>query len=296
MARSPQGRYRHLYPSLNQERNLSIANETLVGDTVLGQRDFGRATVNCCLRARECTWGKFKDQDTVVLVLLTDQGQEHGFKLHNFTIGLSFTEHNLTPVTRDNLCRANTAVTALQILETPSPKNLRGGETTQHLLTEMNVQPEVSTGLANIKVGQMRRTKERNVRSSWEYHGHRKSDEYGVFTIAKWVWEANHDNPQIEDVSHLYSGLILQHAGEPFYVGCTIRGQLVQSRQAASHSVRRWFKFGHREGEEPKVTKIMAHRSVEDLEDLEVVAKELERKIERLIRSGATSMSPQLTF
>ena len=254
---------------------------------MLGQRHFGRATVNFCLRAHECTWGKFKDQDTVVLVLLTDQAQEHGFKLHNFTIGLSFTEHNLTP---DNLCHANTA---LKILEPPSPGSLKGGEITQHLLTERNVQPEVSTGPANFKVGQIKQTRERDVRSSWHYHSHRNSDEYGAFTIAKWVWEANADNPQIEDVSHLYSGLILQHAGEPFYVGCTIRGQLVQSLQAVSHSVRRWFKFGHREGEEPKLTKIMTRRSAEDLE---VVAKELEGKIVRLIRSGATSMSPQLTM
>ena len=289
MARSPQGRYRHLYPSLNQEQNHSIENEMLVGDTVLGQRDFGRATVNCCLRAHDCTWGRFKDQDTVVLVLLTDQTQERGFKLHNFTIRLSFTEHNLTPVTQDNIFRANS--TALQILEPPSPSSLKGGEITQHLRTEMNIQPEVSTGPANVKVGQVRRTKERDVRSSWHYHGHRHSDEYGVFTIAKWVWEANTDNPQIEDVSHLYSGLILRHAGEPFYVGCTIRGQLVQSSQAVSHFVRRWFKFGHREGEEPTVTKIMTRGSVGDLE---VVAKELEEKIVRLIRSGATSMSPQL--
>jgi hypothetical protein len=61
-----------------------------------------------------------------------------------------------------------------------------------------------------MKVGQVKRTWDRNIiKRSWHFHGHQQSDRYGVLNMAKWIWEANSDNSEIEDVSRLYSGLVI---------------------------------------------------------------------------------------
>lgn len=239
------------------------------------------AIVNCCLRGNDCTWGKLNNQNAVVLQLLTDMAQESGFKLYSFTIELSFTEQHPAALSPQD----NPANIALRILEPPSPKGLKGGETIHHLVTETSVQPEVSSGPTNLKAVQWKRRKERDIKASWYYRSHRLSDKHSSLTIAKWIWEANTDNPQIEDVCHLYAGLILQHPGQPFYVSCKIRGRLVRPLQAFLQ----WFKFG--DDDAPIVTEILTHESDEDLQDL---VRGLENRIVRLIRHSVASKLPPL--
>src|SRR5947209_9444969 len=60
-------------------------------DTAVGERSFGKAYVNCCLRGNS-KWGKFREKDAAVLQLLIDPRQDEGFKLRELVLELSFTE------------------------------------------------------------------------------------------------------------------------------------------------------------------------------------------------------------
>jgi hypothetical protein len=104
--------------------------------------------------------------------------------------------------------------------------------------------------------------------------------------MATWTWKANRYNPQTEDVGSLYSGLVLQHPGQPFWIGCKIRGQLVRSTKAILNGLK--FKYGHRDDEGPTFAKIQTQHSGEDLQG---VVDKLDDQIVRLILAAAASKS-----
>jgi hypothetical protein len=279
------GRYQDQYDAIDLVLNRSIA-DPIPDDIELGSRHFGKVRVNCCLRGNYCKWGKYKDNDCVVLQLLTDPREESGFKLNNLTVELSFTEHdpNLGSVAPPN--------ERLRLLEPPLPRYLRGGGTTQHRATEVNVQPQVTTGPTGVQAGQIRWTREGDVRDYWLYQSHWGGGQHGSFTVATWIWKANRYNPQPEDVSHLYSGVILRHPCQPFWVGCKIQGQLVRSTKAMLNG---FFKFGHKDNERPKFTKLQTRQSSQDLQD---DVNELDDQIVKLIldASASKSIAPNLMF
>jgi hypothetical protein len=95
---------------------------------------------------------------------LTDLAQESGYKMHDFT----FTQNDPTSLVLENQ-RASNCRTSIS--------KYHREEMTHRQLTETNVQLEVDlciTGAANIKVGQVKRTWDRNIKRSWHFHGHRQ--------------------------------------------------------------------------------------------------------------------------
>lgn len=268
-------RSRQSHQTRNRDNFYSADN---VRDVVVADMTFGKARVTCSLRGKHCTWGRLDEENGAVLQIVTDLDQENGFKLSQAILEVSFMEHDPA---QDHLSPTG----KLCIPEIPSPRSLKGIASTQHVNFERVLNPNLPLPQGNFQVGSVKSTKDLEIHRSWVYHSHRPPDQYNGLTIAKWNWEANRDNPEIEDVGQLHSGVVLQYPGGPFWVGCKVRGKLV--------SVWRRFKYGHREDELPKYTEIRTP-SLQSNVDIQPLADDLENKMIELNASAAAGKLPTL--
>jgi hypothetical protein len=242
-------------------------------DIALGERSFGKAYVNCCLRGNHSKWGKFRDKDAAVLQLLITPRQDDGYKLRELVLELCFSECD--PLQETKSCDSKEP--SLIILEPPSPRYLRGQALAQHISREISALPQV--GAVGISLGGMGLTVNRSqdVARAWRFQGHRSSNDVGTYTNAQWTWTAVAENPDIEDVGALYAGLIIQHPDQPFYITCKVQGKLM-------HLGRRYL-FGN-DYEQPCYTCVYPQSSPQNIEE---EAERLESSIVELITQAAAS-------
>ncbi|OAP57233.1 hypothetical protein AYL99_07971 [Fonsecaea erecta] len=246
-------------------------------DIAVGERSFGKASVNCCLRGNKSKWGTLQGGNAAVLQLRVDPAQNPKYKLKELVLELDFSE--MDPRVATSNTTAASAQPSLLILEPPSPKHLRGKALIQHLSQEFLAQPQVGAGGFSIGGIGLKSTKDKDIERSWRFHSHWTNNASGHYTSARWTWTAVSENPDIENVGALYLGIIIRHPNKPFYLTCKINGKLV--------NIGRRFRYGD-DGEPSILTLVYPQTSQQSIEK---EAKELENEIVALIEGEGASKS-----
>lgn len=257
---------------------LSVVRHARPGsDMAVGEKSFGKAWVNCCLRGNNSKWGTLQGGNAAVLQLRVDPSQNPEYKLKELTLELAFSE--LDPRAKTSNTIVASPRPSLLILEPPSPKHLKGKASIQHLSQEILAQPQVGAGGFNIGGIGLKTTKDKEIERTWRFHSHWTNNASGHYTNAQWTWTAVSENPDIENVGALYLGVIIQHPNQPFYLTCKINGKLI--------NLGKRFRYG-KDDEQPFVTLIYPQQSQQDIEK---EAQALENEIVALIEGEGASKS-----
>jgi hypothetical protein len=223
------------------------------------------------LQGNHCQCGKLNGGDAGVLTFLTSFSQEKGYRLDQVTVDICFLEHEPNS---DNANRK------LKLLEFPSPiKAIHGEPRTERVSNKTTVYPKVQVLGNGGELGGNERTYETSFVRSWCYSSNWESDEYGNLTIAKWTWQADEGDPQVQHVGPLYSGVVVGPLCQPFWVGCSIKPRL--SRSKPLKWLRRFVGRPNEEESQQAFTKILLNPTDTDLGPL---VDGLDVKIHQLMR------------
>jgi hypothetical protein len=250
--RGSQGRYRCKYSTLQQNTQAIIPEETTgtvphetpaadpqevpaaithdvpatirQGPLLLRDVKVDKVSVSCSmLGGNDQQWGKLESMDVGVLKFLTTLAQEDGYRLDQITVDIYFTEHNPED------CELFLKNLALVLLKPPCPtKIIRGEPRKEHIIRKSSVYPKLQTPIGGGELGGSERTYETDFVRSWSYSCCWHGDRHGKLTMAKWMWEADHGDPQVQHVGPLYSGVVVGHLCQPFWVGCKIQPLLTR--------------------------------------------------------------------
>ncbi|KAI9043242.1 uncharacterized protein KD926_004426 [Aspergillus affinis] len=252
----PQGRYRSQYNRFD-----SIPLE---------KRHYGRAKVNCCLEGGTVQWGSLQDRDIVIMHMRTDLTQEKHYRFERCVVQLSFSRDD--PTVPD----------IPRLLDPLAPVHLKGPDNVQHRSNEASASVDLGAGptTAGLSVG---RSSEYEIKESWKYISYLEPGEDGdyqdYFTRASWSWE-NEGRSRNDDLSKLYSGLVLHHFSHPFRVSCSIKAKM-------SNNLYKFKRFkSHRQT--PKITVIERPNGLPRT-DLTATVDRLERDIKEKIWGAMAS-------
>jgi hypothetical protein len=210
-----------------------------------------------------------------VLQFLIDLRQDQGFKLSELVLELSFTETD--PHIDATSYQPTSCGPSLNILRLPSPQNIKGGTVTQHASRELMAQPQIDVGGIGVGGIGVRVSIDRDIQRSWHFRSHRSDNGHPLYTNAQWIRQAPAENPDIEDIGALYTGVTIEHTGQPFYLTCRVEGKLA----ALQKRFRYWQakKIPYFAVINPKPSQQSIQKGVEELED----------EIIKLITRGAAS-------
>lgn len=245
----------------------------------VAQRTFGSVHVTCSVQARDSRWGKHKQQDTAILYFMINASQPPEYKMHHFEIDMRFSEH----VDALSGVSAQQQDPGLYLLDPPSPKWVGGSPTKVQRTKQINVQPQIEAMGAGGSLGGYSRSEEADVSRSWIFRSSWIADCNGLYKAANWIWEANVDNPQVEDRGVLYTALALRHPAQPFNIVSTVNGKLMKDSSLMR------FKLSPRSNSEPSCTTRLLPLSSD--EDLEAEILKLEEHIVLLNTRPAASKS-----
>jgi hypothetical protein len=168
-------------------------------------------------------WGKLGSMGVGVLKFPTNLVQEKGYRLDRVTVDVCFTEHK--PEDHE-LFLANTALELLKplcLIET-----IHGEPRKEHVVRKSTLYPKVQTPGGGGEFGGSERTYETDFVRFWSYSCYWHSGRHGKYTVAKWKWEADEGDPQVQHVGRLYSGVVVGHLCQPFWVVCKVQPLLTR--------------------------------------------------------------------
>jgi hypothetical protein len=228
----------------------------LSGNTGVGGRSFGQAEVNCCLRGGDSKWGRWNGKDAAVLRFLIDPRQQRDFHLVEIISTFRFSDSD--PRKRTD---GTAPCSGPEIIEPPSPLNtLHGSVIRRHVVSDVAGQPQIEAlGIGFSGVGAKKAT-EHDEDHYWLFTSHWRDNETGKYDSVSWDWRAVSRNVRVlEDIGKLHGGVVIQHQQKPFFITCSIKGQLRTTAKAT-----RFVRFGS-EYDGPYFTIVTPPDSVEDL-------------------------------
>ncbi|KAL4747466.1 hypothetical protein BDW72DRAFT_196679 [Aspergillus terricola var. indicus] len=111
--------------------------------------------------------------------------------------------------------------------QNPLPEYVEGLPSSETQSRGFAVEPSAQAGAGGGSLGSVFRTTERLVNRKWTFRRYPISNEHGHPTAAKWIWEANKSNPQVEGRGALHGAAVLQSAGtDDLVLQCRVDGKL----------------------------------------------------------------------
>lgn len=271
---APQRRYRgRLHPDMQVK-----AIDTTALNTV-GHESFARASAIVLYKEDQNNWGRLDQQQAAVLTFHTDLLEPEGYKLRSLQVKLAFSD-SMSP------CGS---IPKVKMLKRPSPRKVRGGETVRSGETNWNINPQIPTPIGDLTIGNYEQRENFDRKGYWTYESHLE----GLEQNAVWLWTANDANSSNEDTGGLDGGVVLGHAGDDFFVSCTIEGKLVSRTSDLIWSARRWFKFRSRDvSGKDAYLRITPQSRPGPQPDLTQAVEGLEQKMQELMEKSLASESP----
>lgn len=293
--RRTQGRYQTEYRNYRQRSQVTITRQ--VQDAVLYENtnnahvpqvatrtsqmpqwaaEVGNANATCSIiKDVDNQWGKFNDADVGVLKFITKLTQDSEYRLDRMSVDICFAEHG------PNDYVANTV---LKVLGNPCPTDIIHGQLRrEHVVRTTNMNPQVEVFGNSGGLGEHERTVETDFVRSWTYDCNWRKDKYGMSTIVQWNWNADPGDSAVQQLNALYSGVVLAHSREPFWVGCKITLKLHSHRQ---RYIRRFLGRARNGDENFQFQEITPSPAVINLEK---VVNRLNEEVSKLMRSGSTT-------
>jgi hypothetical protein len=262
-------RYSSKYKNVEPQASAQSASRTArfptsVPIAIAQRKVYGKVEITCCIQSRACKWGKHESEHAAILSFLINASQPPDFKMHHFEIELCFSEQSSLAVGPSQ----SSLEPGLYLIALPSPSWVGGTPTMSHDTRQVNVQPQVEAAGVNASLFGYTRGRESDTGRSWILSSSWSPDPNDrAFKTAKWRWEANSDNPQIDDRGALYTAVALRHSAQPFQIVSTVNGKLI-----SKNPLRKYMLSPRRDSEQPCFTKILPSTSDDDLKaDIETL-------------------------
>ena len=281
------GRYSDRYDELNRTSS-RLALDASIPNVDIADAKIGKIRVNCWVSPKGRRWGKYTLEKNVhdagVLRFQITLDQPPGHKLSHFELELMFSD-SIAPQ-RVAPGRPSQAVTSagVSLLQRPSPAYIEGLPMNNNITSEARFNPQAQVGGTGGSAIEVTRTSSRQVPRCWVFRSVPSKNLLlaggeSTMSAAKWVWEANPYNPQVETRGTLHGGVAVRHERKAFLVSCNVRGK------AFSSGFRFW--FGTKKNE-PRLWQ-MEPRTCD--EDITAQVDRLEAEMEALNRAVAARRS-----
>jgi hypothetical protein len=158
-----------------------------------------------------------------------------GYKLRDFELDIQFAQgpnpslpgiHPSDTTAEDQDLQSP----AVWLLQSPSPSPLpeyiEGRPWSETQSRGITVEPSGQIGVGGGSLGSFSRTTEKSIFYKWQFRSYPISDEHNHLTTAKWIWESNKNNPQVEDRGTLHGAVVLRSAGTDLLLQCNVEGRL----------------------------------------------------------------------
>jgi hypothetical protein len=235
----------------------------------LGDRNFGKARVDCCLYRSRSRWGVFEDLPAGLFFMTLQFHQPAGNILSNASVEMTFEGFKDDTVETDD-----------PLVAAYFPKELCGPPRAQQVKRSLRAAPEINAGPAQIGgIGGGQETEDaRSYR--WMFKATDAANQLRRYTQVSWEWEAN--KLDVQNMRPTFKvALIVQHnsePGQPFVMALRIRGKL------KSFIDNLMLKFG----DQDKASTITKFQPKEGTENLEIIVPVLERD---MIKSNGNPMT-----
>ncbi|ETN45460.1 uncharacterized protein HMPREF1541_09292 [Cyphellophora europaea CBS 101466] len=255
------GRHRQRYGELRRKVQ-EIDTDPGAPPRNLARTDIRRARVSCCLKASDTKWGKQADHNVAIFFLEIVMYQPPGYLLKDLTLQIKFLEQDPDRAGSRSRRRAR-----LWLINNPSPTHVTGTPRNQHHTRGYSIEPGGGAGAISFSLGRFGHERSMERARSWIFRSNRDLDEHDNYTGASWIWESNKYNPQVDGPGPLQAALVVRHPSQPFFVTCTVEGNLRKN-----YSILRLFRRNHQEPAEirmilPVVNDRDLSQDIDTLED-----------------------------
>jgi hypothetical protein len=225
----------------------------------LGDRNFGKARVDCCLYGSRSRWGVFEDLPAGLFFMTLQFHQPAGNILSKASVEMTFEGFKDDTVETDD-----------PLVAAYFPKELCGPPRAQQVI---NAGPEIG-GIGGGEETEAARS------YRWMFKATDAANRLRRYTQVSWEWEAN--KLDVQNMKPTFKvALIVQHnsePGQPFVMALRIRGKL---KSFINNLI---FKFGD-QNKAPTITKFQPR---EGTENFEIIVPVLERD---MINSNGNPMT-----
>ena len=194
-------------------------------DRSLGNREFGKTTVDCCFLRSESKWGTLGENNPAGLLRLALNFHEPAnCKLSSAEVNLCFLPAEAS---------ADPPLPPPNVTKHLYPQLLGGPPLSRHTSRSNDIEPTVEAMRTSVGGVGIHNTTELSKTFRWFLQGSRLPNEQNSYTKAEWSWEANNPNEQSEIKRAFELALVLLHSGPRIDVMVSIKGRL-------RHLTQRW--------------------------------------------------------
>ncbi|KAJ0413312.1 hypothetical protein BJY00DRAFT_63680 [Aspergillus carlsbadensis] len=196
-----------------------------------------KVRVSCILAPDGIIWNRYKNKTVVIIRFQLRPIEPPGYKMRSFELDISFApvshanSSSVSGGTSADTANSESSYPSVWLLQNPFPNPLpeyiEGRPWSETHSQGFTVEPSVQVGAGGGNLGSLFRTTEKSIIHKWQFRSYAIADEHNRPTTAKWVWESNKSNRQVESRGALHAAVALHSSRtDGLLLQCKVEGRL----------------------------------------------------------------------